>query len=141
MINAFIDVYENQKDFAKVVKHLLLEVLSIDEAILKDMIPIFKMFTSTLILSQNNSPTIHLVIQIKRRIISNLKSSTRDSEIISDFKKIFTTNVEKLMKIHFIHNFALIFDPKRRDLKLLSGEQREEVKQYLTESMKSISLK
>jgi hypothetical protein len=101
MINAFIDVYENQKDFAKVVKHLLLEVLSIDEAILKDMIPIFKMFTSTLILSQNNSPTIHLVIQIKRRIISNLKSSTRDSEIISDFKKIFTTNVGKLMKNSF----------------------------------------
>ncbi len=142
MINAFIDVYENLKDFAKVDKDLLLEVLSIDEAILKDIIPIFKMFdTSTLILSQNNSLTIHLVIQIKRIIISNLKSSTSDSEIISDFKKIFTTNVEKFMKIHFIHNFALIFDPKRRDLKLLSGEEREEVKKYLAECMKSLSLR
>jgi hypothetical protein len=142
MINAFIDVYENLKEFAKVDKDLVLEVLSIDEAVLKDIIPIFKIFdTSTLILSQNNSPTIHLVIQIKRRIISNLKSITSDSEIISDLKKILTTNVEKFMKIHFIHNFALIFDPKRRDLKLLSGEQREKVKQYLAESMKSLSLK
>jgi len=135
MINTFIDVYGNLKYFAKIDKHLLLEVLSIDEAIVKDIIPIFKTFdTLTLILSQNNSPTIHLVIQISRRIISNLKSSTSDSEIISGPKKILT-NGEKFMKIHFIHNFALIFDPKRKDLKLLSEER--EVKQYLAESIKS----
>jgi hypothetical protein len=96
---------------------------------------------STLILSENSSPTIQLVIQIKRRIISKLKIDDKDSDSIIAFKQILKSNVEKYMKTHLIHNLALFFDPKCKDLKLLNETEKEEVMNVLVENMKSLSIK
>ncbi len=68
-------------------------------------------------MSQNSSPINHLVIQLKRRLLSLLKSEEKDSQALNELKAMLTINVEKYLKIQFIHKLALIFDPKRKDLK------------------------
>lgn len=84
------------------------KLLSIDEIIIKDVLPVLEMFNKlTLILSQNNSPTIHLVKQIKRKLITRLEEKSTDSKTMREFKNILKTNVEFYLKIHFIYNFLI----------------------------------
>jgi hypothetical protein len=66
--------------------------------------------------SQNRT-TIHLVIQLKAML---------------------TINVEKYLKIQFIHKLALIFYPKRKDLKILNESDREVI-EFTKTSLKIIS--
>jgi hypothetical protein len=111
---------------------LQISVISVDETVLKEILPLLEMLnTSTLILSQNSSPTIHLVLQIKRRILSKLETNENDSEAIKAFKTILKSNVENDFKIHFIHKFALIFDSKRKDLKYLNEKEKKQVLEVL----------
>ncbi len=97
MLKVFVEVYNDLKTFIAIDKDLQTEVTKILEIFDK----------STLILSENSWPTIQLVIQIKRRIVSKLKIDDKDSDSIKAFKQILKFNVEKHMKIHLIHNLAL----------------------------------
>ncbi len=82
---------------------------------IKEVLPLLELFnTSTLILSQNSAHTIQLVIQIKKTILSNLEIDKNESKTVQTFENIMKSNVEKYLKIHFIHKFALVFDPKRK---------------------------
>jgi hypothetical protein len=83
--------------------------------VIKEVLPLLELFnTSTLILSQNSAHTIQLVIQIKKTILSNLEIDKNESKTVQTFENIMKSNVEKYLKIHFIHKFALVFDPKRK---------------------------
>ncbi len=50
----------------------------------------------------------------KRTNLSNLEIDKNESKTVQTFKNILKSNVEKYLKIHFIHKFALVFDPKRK---------------------------
>jgi hypothetical protein len=140
MLKVFAEQYENLKEFIKIDKELQISVSSVNEEIVKEILPILEMFdTSTLILSQNSSPTIQLVFQIKRKILLKLESDQNDSKYIKKFKTILKANVQNYMKIHDIHKFALVFDPKRKDLKYLSENDKKVVIEILKENMKSLS--
>ena len=57
-------------------------------------------------------------------------------------KAILKANVENYLKIHFIHNFALIFDPKRKYLKLLDEKtDKKQAIEFLIENMRNTSLR
>jgi hypothetical protein len=106
MLKVFIEVYNDLKIFIVIDKDLQTKLLMIDEVI--KVTKILQIFDkSTLILSENSSPTIQLVIQIKRKIISKLKIDEQDSYSIKALKQILKSNVEKYMKTHLIHNLAL----------------------------------
>jgi hypothetical protein len=118
MLKIFVEVYDNLKEFLVIDRKLQSDLLLIDEDIIKELVPLLEIFDkTTLIVSQNSSPTIHLVIQLKRRLLSLLKSEEKDSQALNELKAMLTINVEKYLKIQFIHKLALIFDPKRKDLK------------------------
>jgi hypothetical protein len=142
MLKVFLEVYNDLKTFIAIDKDLPTKLLMIDEELIKEVTKILEIFDkSTLILSENSCPTIQLVVQIKRRIISKLKIDDKDSDSIKAFKQISKFNVEKYMKTHLIHNLALFFDPKCKDLKLLNETEKEEVMNVLVENMKSLSIK
>jgi hypothetical protein len=46
-------------------------------------------------------------------MLSNLEIDKNESKTVQTFKNILESNVEKYLKIHFIHKFALVFDRKR----------------------------
>jgi hypothetical protein len=108
--------------------------------VIKEVLPLLELFnTSTLILSQNSAHTIQLVIQIKKTILSNLEIDKNESKTVQTFENILKSNIEKYLKIHFIHKFVLVFDPKRKDLKYLIENDKKEVLEVLKENMKSLS--
>jgi ribonuclease HII len=51
------------------------------------------------------------------------------------------SNVEKYLKIYFIHKFALDFDLKIKDSKYLSENDKKETLEVLKEKMKSFSIR
>jgi hypothetical protein len=53
--------------------------------------------------SQNSSPINHLVIQLKRRLLSPLKSEEKDRQMLNELKAMLTIIVKKYFKIQFIH--------------------------------------
>jgi hypothetical protein len=98
------------KQFLVIDKKLGSDLLLIDEDIIKELVPVLEILSkTTLIVSQNSCPAIHLVIQLKRILISLLKREEKDSQVINDLKAMLTINVEKYLKIQFIHKLALIF--------------------------------
>jgi hypothetical protein len=58
---------------------------------------------------------------------------------ISLLKETLKQNVEKYFKIHLIHKIAIFFDPKLKDLKLLDENERKEVIESLTQTMRSFT--
>jgi hypothetical protein len=76
---------------------------------------------------------------LKKRLLSLLKSEEKDSQVLNELKAMLTINVEKYLKTQFIHKLALIFYPKRKDLKILNESDREEVIEFTKISLKMIS--
>ncbi len=139
-LKVFVKQYKNLKEFTKRDKELPVNIISVKEEVIEKVLPLLEVFnTSTLILPQNSAPTIQLVIQIKRRVLSNLEIDKNEGKTVQTFKNIMKSNVEKCLKIHFIHKFALDFDLKIKDLKYLSENDKKEVLEVMKENMKSFS--
>jgi hypothetical protein len=140
MIKVFSDMFENLKTFSLIDKELQISLLSVNEEILKEILPLLEILnTSTQYISQNTVPTVHAVILIKRRILAQLEVEETDNEIIKILKETLKQNVEKYFKIHLIHKIAIFFDPKLKDLKLLDENERKEVIESLTQTMRSLT--
>jgi hypothetical protein len=87
-----------------------------------------------LALCKENTPTLHLVLPTKQKVLLLCNPSELDSEIIKTLKSIYKQNIQKYIKITELHIMSTVLYPPLRELKNLSAiEQKTQILSKLSQ--------
>ena len=114
--------------------------VKIDENILKQLIEFLKPFYDMrLTLCKDNTPTLHLVLPTKCKMILLCESIDSDSNEMKKLKSIYKMNIQKYFKISIHHKIATVLYPPLKELKnLLSKEEKKESIESLAKMIDNI---
>lgn len=115
-------------------------VMKIDDTILCQLIVFLKPFYELrLALCKENTPTLHLVLPTKQKMLLLCNPSELDSEIIKTLKSIYKQNIQKYIKITELHIMSTVLYPPLRELKNLSAiEQKTQILSKLSQLLNEI---
>ncbi|CAF3817810.1 unnamed protein product [Rotaria magnacalcarata] len=116
MISSFIDVFPElncvvtDKDRKSILARIDFDELLAFAKYLKHFVDV------TELLSSENTPTIHLVLLFKHRLINLSKPNENDPESLQKFKKYFEDQIPTYWELDDVHYIAAILHPNTKHL-------------------------
>lgn len=93
-------------------KHLL----DLNEELLKDAIMVLEhVDVATRLLLSDQWPTIHMVLAVRHRLLSNIAVADEDVETIKCLKSLLIQLLDSYYVINDFHGIAAIFDPRLKN--------------------------
>jgi hypothetical protein len=117
-------------------------LIKLDENVLLELITFLKPFYDLRqTLCKENSPTLHLVLPTKQKMISLCIANQLDSQYMKSLKLIYSNNIEKYFKVNNLHKISTILYPPLRELKcLLSIEEKHRLISKLSDLMSELQI-
>ncbi|CAF4219799.1 unnamed protein product, partial [Rotaria magnacalcarata] len=84
----------------------------------------------TELLSSENTPTIHLVLLFKHRLINLSKPNENDPESLQKFKKYFEDQIPTYWELDDVHYIAAILHPNTKHLQKCSIKDKKKLMIY-----------
>jgi len=125
MICSFIDVFPElacvitDKDRKSILSKIDFDELLAFAKYLKYFVDV------TELLSAEKTPTIHLVLPFKQRLINLSKSDENDLESIQKFKKYFENQIPGYWELDDIHYVASVLHPNMKHLQICSSKDKK----------------
>uniref|UniRef100_A0A3B1JJI0 Zinc finger BED domain-containing protein 1-like n=1 Tax=Astyanax mexicanus TaxID=7994 RepID=A0A3B1JJI0_ASTMX len=125
------DVKKNAKD--------LITLSDQDVTVLEDVVEVLKpMKTITTLLSSEQQPTVSMILPLKHSILTAMKHSGTDSQIVKDVKSAIATNIEGRYSNPSLQQFlneSTALDPRFKSLPHLDDPSRKEIFNNLAEKI------
>ena len=111
---------------------------NLNETLLQDVIKVLEVFQQACrLLSSDNSPTVHLVVATKCKLIKSTQPSPSDSDVIITLKKKLLELIKYYFLIHRICYIALLLDPRLKNNKTVwTNEDKDSAIQQLRDLLK-----
>lgn len=127
-----------EKDVKKSVKDLI-TLSDQDVTVLEDVVQVLKpMKTVTTLLSSEQQPTVSMVLPLKHTILTSMKHSDTDSQIVKDVKSAIATNIGGRYsdpRLQQFLNESTALDPRFKSLPHLDDPSRNEIFNSLAEKI------
>jgi hypothetical protein len=135
MISSFIDVYpELSYVITDQDRKACLGGIDFDEIV--SLANYLKHFVdATESLSAENSPTIHLVLPYKQRLLNLSKPSENEFESMKKFKKYFQDQIPTYWEVDDIHYLAVVLHPNMKNLQKYSNKDRKKAYDLLKQEI------
>ncbi|XP_034023290.1 zinc finger BED domain-containing protein 1-like [Thalassophryne amazonica] len=125
------DVKKNAKD--------LITLSDQDVTVLEDVVEVLKpMKTITTLLSSEQQPTVSMILPLKHSILTTMKHTGTDSQIVKDVKSAIATNIEGRysdLSLQQFLNESTALDPRFKSLPHLDDPSRKEIFNSLAEKI------
>lgn len=127
-----------EKDVKKSAKDLI-TLSDQDVTVLEDVVQVLKpLKTVTTLLSSEQQPTVSMVLPLKHTILTSMKHSDTDSQIVKDVKSAIATNIGGRYsdpRLQQFLNESTALDPRFKSLPHLDDPSRNEIFNSLAEKI------
>ncbi|CAF1353535.1 unnamed protein product [Adineta steineri] len=136
MLSSFIDVFPElnciitDKDRKSIFATIDFEELLAFAKYLKYFVDV------TELLSAEKTPTIHLVLPFKQRLINLSKPDENDLESIQKFKRYFKDQIPSYWELDDIHYIATILHPNMKHLQICSSNDKKKAYDLLKKEIR-----
>ncbi|XP_034023456.1 zinc finger BED domain-containing protein 1-like [Thalassophryne amazonica] len=104
-----------------------------DVTVLEDVVEVLKpMKTITTLLSSEQQPTVSMILPLKHSILTTMKHTGTDSQIVKDVKSAIATNIEGRysdLSLQQFLNESTALDPRFKSLPHLDDPSRKDIQQ------------